>query len=203
MVPYWIAFTAGREENREQGPSVCSNSNPTPKPQSEHVMKSSISIACGSHEYKALPIVPVKVKGRGSGEIITTYALLDNGSTSTWCNEGLAKKLGVEGPRIQVSLSTIEKDCNLTSCHRVCLEIMDMNEINMVELPEVLTKEKLNISTDGIAYQDDVNRWSHLSGIQVPERINAEVELLIGQDVPEALEPSEISLPIIRQDYPP
>ena len=123
-----------------------------------------------------MPIVPVKVKGRGSGEVITTYALLDNGSTSTWCSEGLAKKLGVEGPRIQVSLSTIEKDCNLTSCHRVCLEIMDMNEINMVELPEVLTKEKLNISTDGIACQDDVNRWSHLSGIQVPERINAEVE---------------------------
>ena len=30
----------------------------------------------------------------------------------------------------------------------------------------------------------------HLSGIQVPEKINAEVELLIGQDVPEALEPS-------------
>ena len=186
------SFHRRQEENRKQGPSVCSSSNPTPRPQSEHVMKSSISVACGSHEYKALPIVPVKVKGRGSGEIITTYALLDNGSTSTWCSEGLAKKLGVEGPRIQVSLSTIEKDCNLTSCHRVCLEIMDMNEINMVELPEVLTKEKLNISTDGIACQDDLNRWSHLSGIQVPERINAEVELLIGQDVLEALEPSEI-----------
>ena len=67
-----------------------------------------------------------------------------------------------------------------------------MYEINMIELPEVLTKEKLNISTDGVACQDDANRWSHLSGIQVPERINAEVELLSGQDVPEALEPSEI-----------
>ena len=186
------SFRRRQEENRELGPSVGSSSNLT-QPQSEHVvMKSSISIAGGSHEYKALPIVPVKVKGRGSGEIITTYALLDNGSTSTWCSESLAKKLGVVGPRIQVSLSTIEKDCNPTSCHRVCLEIMDMNEINMIELPEVLTKEKLNISTDGVACQDDVNRWSHLSGIQVPERVNAEVELLIGQDVPEALEPSEI-----------
>ena len=67
-----------------------------------------------------------------------------------------------------------------------------MDEINMIELPEVLTKEKLNISTDGVACQDDAIRWSHLTGIQVPERINAEVELLIGQDVPEALEPSEI-----------
>ena len=67
-----------------------------------------------------------------------------------------------------------------------------MDEINMIELPEVLTKEKLNISTDGLACQDDANRWSHLAGIQVPERINAEVELLIGQDVPEALQPSEV-----------
>ena len=69
---------------------------------------------------------------------------------------------------------------------------MDMDEINMIELPEVLTKEQLNISTDGVACQDDANRWSHLSGIQVPERLNVEVELLIGQNVPEALEPSEI-----------
>ena len=69
---------------------------------------------------------------------------------------------------------------------------MDMDEVNMIELPEVLTKEKLNISTSGILCQDDVVRWPHLSGIQVPEKINAEVELLIGQDVPDALEPSEI-----------
>ena len=117
-------------------------------------MKSSISIAGSSHEYKALPVVPVKVKGRGSGEIITTYALLDNVSTSTCCSENLVKKLGVVGPRIQVTLSTIEKDSNPTTCHRVCLEIMDMNEINMIELPEVLTKEKLNFTMDGVACQD-------------------------------------------------
>ena len=53
---------------------------------------------------------------------------------------------------------------------------MDMDEINMIELPEVLTKEKLNFfSTDGVPCQDDVSRWSHLSVLQVPERINAEV----------------------------
>ena len=39
-----------------------------------------------------------------------------------------------------------------------------MNEINVIELPEVLAKDKLNISTDSVACQDDVNRWSHLSG---------------------------------------
>ena len=103
-------------------------------------MKSSISVSGGSHEYKALPIVPVKVKGRGGSKIITTYALFDNGLTSNWCSESLAKKLGVVGPRIQVSLSTMKKVCNPTSCHRVCLEIMDMEEINMIKLSAVLKK---------------------------------------------------------------
>ena len=152
------SFRRREEENRKQGPSVGPSSN-LMQPQSDHVvMKSSVSIVGGSHEYKALPIVPVKVKGRGSGEIITTYALLNNGSTSTWCSESLDKKLGVVGPCVQVSLSTIEKEC-----HRVCLEIMDMNEINMIELPEVLRKEKLNISTDSVACQDGANRWSDVT----------------------------------------
>ena len=122
----------------------------------------------------------------------TTPSLLAKLSLHQVDVESLAMKLGVVGPRIEVSLSTIKKDCNPTSCHTVCLEIMDMDEINMIELPEVLTKEKLNIFTDGVACQDGANRWSNLSGIHVPERINAEVELLIGQDVPEVLEPSEI-----------
>ena len=101
------------------------------------IFSNSNSITESNHEHKDLAIVPVKVKGRGSGKIITTYSLLDNGSTSTWCSDSLAKKLGVVVPHIQVSL-TIEKDCNPTSCHNVCLEIMDMNEINMIELCNIL-----------------------------------------------------------------
>ena len=42
----------------------------------------------------ALSIVPVKVKGRGKGRIIETYALLDNGSTATFCTEQLLEDFG-------------------------------------------------------------------------------------------------------------
>ena len=60
--PLLASFRKRHEENREQGPSVGSSSNLT-QPQSDHVvMKSSVSIAGSSHEYKALPIVPVKLK---------------------------------------------------------------------------------------------------------------------------------------------
>ena len=69
---------------------------------------------------------------------------------------------------------------------------MDLSEISMIELPQALTKEKWNISTDGVACQDDANSWFHLSGVQMPENINADVELLIEQHVPEALEPTKI-----------
>ena len=69
---------------------------------------------------------------------------------------------------------------------------MDTGEVNMVELPDVLMKDKLNVSTHCVSSQDDVDRWPHLSNIKVPKVIRIEVELLIGQDVPEALEPCEV-----------
>ena len=143
-------------------------------------------------EIKALLIVPVKVKGRDKDVIVTTYALLDNGSTSSWYSESLAKRLGVVGSRVQVSLSTIETDSIPLSYRRVNLEVMDTAEVNMVQLPDVLTKDKLNVSTDCVSSQDDVDRRPHLSNIKVPKVIRSEVELLIGQDVPEALEPCEV-----------
>ena len=55
-------------------------------------------------EIKALPIVPVKVKGRGKDVIVTTYALLDSGSTSSWCSQTLAKRHGVVVARFQATL---------------------------------------------------------------------------------------------------
>ncbi|XP_067030834.1 uncharacterized protein [Acropora muricata] len=160
--------------------------------QSHHAMKRNIEAFDTKPEIKALPIVPVKVKGRGKDVIVTTYALLDSGSTSSWCSESLAKRLGVVGSRVQVSLSTIETDSSPLSCRRVNLEVMGMSEVNMVELPDVLTKDKLNVSTDCVSSQDDVDRLPHLSNMKVPKVIRSDVELLIGQDVPEALEPCEV-----------
>ena len=177
---------------RVSGPSVDQLPAELHAQQSHHVMKRNVETFDTKPEIKALPIVPVKVKGRGKDVIVSMYALLDSGSTSSWCSESLAKRLGVVGSCVQVSLSTIETDSIPLSCRRVNLEVIDMAEVNMVELPEVLTKDKLNVSTDCVSSQDDVDRWPHLSNIKVPKVIRSEVELLIGHDVPEALEPCEV-----------
>ena len=64
-----------KKVDREQGHSVGSSSN-LAQPQIDHVaMKSSISIAGGSHEYKALPIVPVKVKEGAAARLLLHYSI--------------------------------------------------------------------------------------------------------------------------------
>ncbi|KAK3742185.1 hypothetical protein QZH41_012075 [Actinostola sp. cb2023] len=58
-------------------------------------------------------------------------------------------------------------DASFTT-QQVSLEIMDPDEQVMIEMPIVLSKSKLNISTSGIAKQEDVDRWPHLLGIKEP-----------------------------------
>ena len=49
----------------------------------------------------------------------------------------------------------------------------------------------LPISSESVPRQEDVDRWPHLKGIRIAE-IDARVGLLIGHDVPKALEPKEV-----------
>ena len=48
------------------------------------------------------------------------------------------------------------------------------------------TVQRLNISELSIPRDRDVDRWSHLQGIELPEIENKEVRVLIGCNVPEA-----------------
>ena len=50
---------------------------------------------------------------------------------------------------------------------------------------------KLPVSAESIPCQEDVDRWPHLRGIRISE-IDANVGLLIGHDVPKALEPKDV-----------
>ena len=49
----------------------------------------------------------------------------------------------------------------------------------------------LPVSTRKLATREDIGRWTHLANIKI-DRIDEEIELLIGCDVPEVLEPIEI-----------
>ena len=138
-----------------------------------------------------LAVLPVRVKAPGCDKTVETYAFLDNGSTASFCSEELVRELGLSGRNTTISLTTMEKEQNKTDCCIVSLEVLDLDEVNLIELPSVFTREKLPVAAENIATQEDIDRWPHLSGIQLP-KVDANVGLLIGSDAPEVLEPKEV-----------
>ena len=137
-----------------------------------------------------LSIVPVKVKAMGQGKKITTYAFLDSGSNTSFCTDDLLKKLNIKGERTNISLTTLQSTRESVNCSIVNLEVCDLSDSNVVELPNVFSSPSLPVSVDTIGNQEDVNRWSHLKGIKI-ESIRADIGLLIGSDAPHILQPRE------------
>ena len=82
--------------------------------------------ACGPSQPEtskiALPIVSVKVRAKGQRKYVHTYALLDSGSTKTFCSRTLVDKLGLEGTKTTLSLTTV-KDNERSDTVVVALEI--------------------------------------------------------------------------------
>ncbi|XP_073231681.1 uncharacterized protein [Porites lutea] len=68
----------------------------------------------------------------------------------------------------------------------------DLDE-NVVPLREVYSRPTMPVSKDEVPKQEDVNRWPHLRGFVYLTELNSQVDLLIGSDIPEALQPKEIS----------
>ena len=71
------------------------------------------------------------------------------------------------------------------------LKVFNLDEHNFVELPNVFSTLKLPVSEESIRQKEDVNMYPNLKGTLIP-KIDACIGLLIGNDVPKALEPKEI-----------
>ena len=136
-------------------------------------------------------VVPVKVKAHGSKRTVKTYTSLDNGYNKSFCWEELAMQLGLSGRPTTLLLTTMEKENSRAESIVVSLEVFDLQEENIVELPVVFIRPKLPVSVETTAKQEDLDRWPHLSDVTI-HTIEADVGLLIGSDVPEAMEPKEV-----------
>ena len=139
-----------------------------------------------------MAVVPVKVWIKGSKTPTVTYAFLDSGSSSTFCTETLMRQLGVSGPKTTISLTTLEKRDSLVDSFVVTdLTISDLDQNVFIKLPTLYTRPSIPVSGEDIPTQDDVDKWPHLSGVHLPS-VDAEIGLLIANDVPEVLDPLEV-----------
>ena len=137
-------------------------------------------------------MVQIRVTG-GSGQSKVTFALLDNGSTNSFCSTELVKELRSTGRRTPLSLTTLQgEDCHSsTTVHELVLSNADgCNEVTVHQMYE---RPVIPVSADCVVNEEDVGRWEHLQGLDIPQlREGAKVEMLIGQDCPDILMPLEV-----------
>ncbi|XP_068734645.1 uncharacterized protein [Montipora capricornis] len=140
----------------------------------------------------AMAVIPVKIRLKSSNQTIITYAFLDNGSSATFCTESLMRKLGVDGTKVKISLSTLEKKNSPVDSYLIRdLVVSDLDENHFVHLPTLYIRPKTPVSKEDIPTQEEVAQWPHLGGLFIPQ-IDADIGLLIASDVPEALDPVEV-----------
>ena len=133
-----------------------------------------------------LRVVPVKVRSRDSDKTVVTYALLDNGSDVSLCDNDLAVKLGVQGKLKTFYLTTQEKEDSPKVGREISLTIEALDGVEKITVPRLWTVDKLNASKRSIPSQEDVKQWPHLQDIVLPSIDESEIKLIIGSNVPDA-----------------
>lgn len=146
-------------------------------------VKPPASETCGhtgaGREDSILSIVPVQVKSSMGNKVIQTYAFLDPGSTATFCSEHLMQRLNITGRKTSFLLRTMGQQRVVSSSALNGLEVAGLGSNSFYSLPEVLTQNKMPVTTSNIVTQEELQKWPYLSDVQIP-CIHANVDLLIG-----------------------
>ena len=149
------------------------------------------SFVAGSKKRVALPIVAVRVRGKGRDDYTDTYALIDPGGTSGYCSEELAQHLGVPRNRCACSLSTIHESNTPVNADFVNLQVSNVNGGPLFDMTGVMVRPSLNVGLDNLATSTELKEWPHLKDLHMPKLNVNEVHLLIGQDTPDLTFPEE------------
>lgn len=150
-----------------------------------------VGVTGAGKEDCVLSIVPVCVKAQKGTKAVTTYAFLDPGSSATFATESLINKLNMNRRNVSISLRTMGNE-SIVNTHIVTgLEICSLDGNQFIELSEVYSQKDIPVSKDNIPRQGDVDCWPHLKEVRIPT-VQAEVGLLIGANVPKAMEPLQV-----------
>ena len=133
----------------------------------------------------SLRIVPVRVSVKNRREV-EAYAFLDDGSDATLCLQRLVEELDVEGSPTSFALTTINAEgTQRLGEEEVSLTVKALMSNEYIHLDRVWTVNNLPVLKRSIPCTEDIRDWPHLQGISLP-KLDKEVSILIGSDVPEA-----------------
>ena len=83
-----------------------------------------------------LPIIPVRVQSEDKN-YVETYALLDSGSTHSFCTESLAHHLGAKGRIHKLHLTALDKKVDHINATMVSLVVDSGPSTDRIYLPHV------------------------------------------------------------------
>ena len=128
-----------------------------------------------------MPTVPVVING-----IFHTYALLDTGSSTTFCSKRLINQLKLQGTKISYKLRTLNDSKN--SCSDVVeFQMSSEDGTKCLYMNNVLVVDSIPVENSRIS---DVSKYNHLKDLTFTHE--SEADILIGQDNSAALVPLEV-----------
>lgn len=131
------------------------------------------------------------MKTNKGSHVVDTYAFLDPGSPATFCTVRLMEKLSIRGRRTEVLLCTMGQERPVETYSINGLEVSNLNGGEYLELPEVFTQDNIPVGQGNIPTTEDIKRWHYLKEVNLAS-VEAKVDLLIGANVPKAMEPLRV-----------
>lgn len=141
-------------------------------------------------------IVPVWIHHRkDTRKKLLTYALLDEQSDACFVKEDLLGRLDVNGPEVELKLSTVLAEKVIKSRRIEGLVIRGYNEDVEIPLPKSYSRSSIPAKKSQIPRRESAVNWPHLQKISekiMPLNEDIEVGLLIGLNCSRAIKPLEV-----------
>lgn len=95
---------------------------------------------------------------------VLVYALLDNASDTTFIRSSLLKKLGVEGPEVNLKLYTMHGSAEIPVRKVDGLIVERFDRRVQIELPKVYSHDAIPSRRNQIPRPETARKWPHLQG---------------------------------------
>ena len=150
------------------------------RPNGSNINSVSVSLNAHCNVSMLMPILPVTVNG-----VYDTYALLDTGSSHSFCSDTLKKELKLNGPMMRYDLSTLDRTSQ-TESQFVHFQLTSRRNSRSVSMKHVRVTDVIPVHSASC----DVTAFPHLKDICCPGDVP--VDILIGQDYPHLLRPIDV-----------
>ncbi|OXA37804.1 hypothetical protein Fcan01_27465 [Folsomia candida] len=134
----------------------------------------------GKTSDKILMIVPVKIKGPKG--VVSTHALLDNGSTLTLIDSDLAKQIGSSGRKTELCLQWIGSHSHMEDqSQTLTMEIQGVFPYaKWFEMKDVQTVQDFHCSSQTVIAEELKSKFPYLNQVPIKDMVNVQPRLLIG-----------------------